>query len=118
MLSWSSGGPAAYAVSLDPATRVTGSFIAMSVFRPEKLPDLAAAKGRLYYLLHSPKDFISIKMPETARQLMKLKGARVEFQTYDGGHGWHGDVYGQLRRGIEWLITQAESVPAFREDAR
>jgi predicted esterase/predicted Ser/Thr protein kinase len=116
-LSWSSGGPAAYAVSLDPATRVTGSFIAMSVFRPEKLPDLAPAKGRLYYLLHSPKDFISIKMPETAKELLQARGARVEFQTYEGGHGWHGDVYGQLRRGIEWLTKEAESLPALREDA-
>ena len=111
-LSWSSGGPAAYAVSLDPATRVTGSFIAMSVFRPENLPDLAAGKGRFYYLLHSPTDFISIKMPETARDLLQAEGARVEFQTYEGGHGWRGDVYGQLRRGLEWLTKQAESVPA------
>jgi predicted esterase/predicted Ser/Thr protein kinase len=116
-LSWSSGGPAAYAVSLDSATRVTGSFIAMSVFRPEKLPDLAAAKGRLYYLLHSPQDFISIKMPETARDLLQARGARVEFQTYEGGHGWRGDVYGHLRRGIEWLTGQAESAPAPRGDA-
>jgi tRNA A-37 threonylcarbamoyl transferase component Bud32/predicted esterase len=116
-LSWSSGGPAAYAVSLDPATRVTGSFIAMSVFRPEKLPDLATAKSRLYYLLHSPKDFISIKMPETARDRLQAEGARVEFQTYDGGHGWHGDVYGQLRQGLEWLTTQAESAPAPRRAA-
>jgi len=37
-LSWSSGGPPAYAVSLDPKTRITGSFVAMSVFRPEWMP--------------------------------------------------------------------------------
>jgi predicted esterase len=114
-LSWSSGGPAAYAVSLDPETRVTGSLIAMSVFRPKKLPDLAVAKDRLYYLLHSLRDPNSIHMPETARDMLLAKGARVEFQTWAGWHGWRGEiVYGQLRRGIEWLTTQAESVPAPR----
>ncbi|MCU0784835.1 MAG: hypothetical protein MUF81_12495 [Verrucomicrobia bacterium] len=28
---------------------------------------------------------------------------RVRRQTYEGGHGWHGDVYGIIRAGIPWL---------------
>jgi predicted esterase len=106
-LSWSSGGPAAYAASLDPTTKVTGSFIVMSVFKPQELSNLAAAKGRPYYLLHSPQDFIPIKMAEKARETLQAHGARVEFKTYEGGHGWRGDVFGMIRQGLAWLDAQA-----------
>ena len=102
-LSWSSGGPAAYALSLDTECQVTGSFIAMSVFRPQTLPDLSAAKGRAYYLLHSPQDSIPIAMAEKARETLSTQGARVKLETYEGGHGWHGDVYSQIRAGLLWL---------------
>src|SRR5262249_17530260 len=51
-LSWSSGGPAAYAISMQKTTAVTGSFIAMSVFHKSELT-LANAKSREYYLLQS-----------------------------------------------------------------
>ena len=47
--------PAAYALSLTNR-KVTGSLIAMSVFKPDLLPPLSAARGRAYYLLHSPDD--------------------------------------------------------------
>ena len=60
-LAWSSGGPAGYAASLDPGSRITGSFIAMSVFKPQGLPDLKLAQGKAYYLLHSPDDFIPLR---------------------------------------------------------
>jgi poly(3-hydroxybutyrate) depolymerase len=53
-LTWSSSGPAAYAVSLT-SKKVTGSLVAMSVFRPDWLPDLKAAKGHAYFLYHSPE---------------------------------------------------------------
>ena len=102
-LAWSSGGPAAYALSLDPQTRVTGSFIAMSVFNSGQLPPLAAARGRAYFLLHSPTDFIPMSMPEQAREALGSNGAQVRLQTYEGGHGWHGDVLGNIRAGVEWL---------------
>src|SRR5262249_9448924 len=51
-LTWSSSGPAAYAVSLT-SKKVAGSFVAMSVFNPKYLPDLEGAKGHAYYLYHS-----------------------------------------------------------------
>jgi len=102
-LTWSSSGPAGYAASLYPNSRITGSFIAMSVFRPNNLPDLAAARGRAFYLLHSPQDqLIPLSMPTNARERLTAKGARVKLTTYDGGHGWHGDVYGMIRSGIDW----------------
>lgn len=102
-LTWSSSGPAAYAIGLQERTRVTGSFIAMSVFRPAQLPPLTVAKGRKFYLLHSPEDFIPLRMAEDAKKQLANNGAIVQLQTYEGGHGWHGDPFGMIRTGINWL---------------
>jgi predicted esterase len=81
----------------------------MSVFKPENLPNLKAARGRSFYILHSPEDFIPIEMAEDARDELVKKGAKVEYQTYAGGHGWHGDVFGTIRSGIGWLEKQAKT---------
>ncbi|HZY87619.1 MAG TPA: hypothetical protein VFE78_22460 [Gemmataceae bacterium] len=102
-LTWSSSGPAAYAASLT-SKKVTGSFIAMSVFKPDLLPDLAAAKGRGYYLYHSPDDRVCpYRMAEQAEKALTKAGAEVKLVTYDGGHGWRGPLYDNIRAGIEWL---------------
>ena len=106
-LAWSSGGPAAYAASVFQRTSVTGSFVAMSVFKPETLPSLRAAKGHAYYVLHSPQDWIPFAMAERAREELTERGARVELTAYQGGHGWQGDVYGNIRAGLEWLQENA-----------
>jgi predicted esterase len=103
LLAWSSSGPATYAYTLAEKTRATGAFVAMSVFKPDELPPLKYAKGRAWYLYHSPEDFIPIAMAEKARDELKDKKAEVELATYAGGHGWKGDVYGDLRRGVSWL---------------
>jgi predicted esterase len=102
-LGWSSGGPPTYALALQKNREVTGSLIAMSVFDRPRLPDLEQARGQAFYLLHSPEDFISIRSVEAARETLRSYGGRVELKTYEGGHGWHGDVFGNIRRGIEWL---------------
>jgi predicted esterase len=105
VLGWSSGGPAAYAVTLgDP--KVAGAFVAMSVFKPEQLPPLAKAKGRAFYVYHSPQDAIPFSMAERAAADLQAKAAKVKLQTYEGGHGWRGDVFGDLRAGIDWLEAQ------------
>jgi len=102
-LGWSSGGPPVYAAALSERTPLTGAFIAMSIFRPADLPPLAAAKGRAFYLLHSPQDFIKIAEAERARDELAGAGARTTLTTYAGGHGWREDPYGHLARGIAWL---------------
>jgi predicted esterase len=103
-LSWSSGGPAAYAVSLSGKTAVKGSLVAMSVFLPKKLPDLKNARGHAYYLLHSPEDDVCrVFFARWARNALGQNKARVTLATYDGGHGWHGDYFGNIRKGIRWL---------------
>jgi predicted esterase len=108
-LSWSSGGPAAYAASVTKDTPVTGSFVAMSVFHPDRMPSLKLAKGKRYYILHSPDDQVCpYRLATTARDTLQEAGADVEFAEYEGGHGWHGDVFGNIRKGVKWLEEQAD----------
>ena len=59
-LGWSSGGPPIYSAAMQDDTKVTGTFVAMSVFKPKLLPPLKSAKGHSFYLLHSPDDWIKI----------------------------------------------------------
>ena len=92
-LSWSSSGPAAYAASLT-SKKVTGSFIAMSVFNPRFLPSLNKAKGHRYYLYHSPEDRVCpFRMAKQAATELPKRGAEVQFVEYAGGHGWYGDLF-------------------------
>lgn len=108
-LSWSSSGPAAYAAALQEKTAVRGSFIAMSVFKPKQLPNLERAKGRLFYIHHSPDDRVCpFRMAEAARDHLVAAKAKVRFNRYDGGHGWRGDVYGNIREGIDWLESMSK----------
>jgi predicted esterase len=103
-LSWSSSGPAAYAASLRDKPGVTGSLIAMSVFNPRFLPPLKAANGHAYYLYHSPQDRVCpYRLAEQAQKSLTENGARVRLATYEGGHGWRGNVYTDIRTGVEWL---------------
>ncbi|HEY5909978.1 MAG TPA: protein kinase, partial [Verrucomicrobiae bacterium] len=107
-LSWSSGGPAGYAASLCRGTRVTGSLIAMSVFRPLSFPDLKSASGQAYFLLHSADDaLVPIDMARNAQHSLTLNGAQATLETYPGGHGWRGDIYGNINAGIRWLEEHA-----------
>jgi predicted esterase len=106
-LSWSSSGPAAYAASLS-GKKIRGSFVAMSVFKPDTLPPLEKAKGHAYYLHHSEADRVCpYRMAEQAEADLKKAGARVKLSRYPGGHGWRGDVFGGIRKGIRWLEKNA-----------
>ncbi len=103
-LGWSSGGPAIYANSVSNNSPVTGSFVAMSVFWPQTLSDIKRAKDHPYFILHSPTDWI--KIDQHARVAVKQlgnAGAKTKLQLYNGGHGWHGDPFGNMKTGIKWL---------------
>jgi predicted esterase len=107
-LGWSSGGPPVYAAALEEKTSLRGAFVAMSVFKPNQLPPLQHAEGRSFYILHSPEDFIPIRMAEQAETKLRANGGRAKLATYEGGHGWRGDVYGMIREGVRWLEKQAQ----------
>lgn len=111
-LTWSSSGSAGYTLAMLPKSGVTGSFVAMSVFRPEWLPPAARAKGHPFYLYHSREDFIPFAQAETARDTLSKAGATVELATYAGGHGWHGNPMVDIRKGIIWLEEQVAGKPA------
>ena len=102
-LTWSSSGPAAYVASLE-VDRLKGSFVAMSVFHKRAMRDMKRAKGHRYYIYHSRDDKVCpLALAEQAKEALSRAGAEVEFQTYAGGHGWHGDVFGAIREGMAWL---------------
>jgi len=102
-LTWSSSGPAAYAASLT-SKKVTGSLVAMSVFNPKFLPELKKAKGHGYYIYHSKEDRVCPwRMAEQAAKDLKKAGAAVKLVEYEGGHGWRGPLYDDIRAGIKWL---------------
>jgi predicted esterase len=102
-LTWSSSGPAAYAASLT-SKKITGSFIAMSVFKPDLLPPLEKAQGHAYFLYHSPDDRVCpFRMAEQAARELEKGGATVKLAKYEGGHGWRGNLYDDIREGVEWL---------------
>ena len=108
-LSWSSSGPAAYATSLQAKRSVNGSFIAMSVFNPKYLPALSSAKGHAYYLYHSQEDRVCpFRMASEAKNSLAENGATVWLETYEGGHGWRGNIYHDIHNGIEWLEKNRE----------
>jgi predicted esterase len=113
LLAWSSGGPAAYAIALYKNSPITGSLIAMSVFRPKELPALTNAAKRSFYLFHSPQDEVCpYPMAQAAQASLERAGAQVTLVDYDGGHGWHGDIFGSIRAGIDWLEKQAPAQQA------
>ncbi|MFN0241748.1 MAG: alpha/beta hydrolase [Planctomycetota bacterium] len=108
-LSWSSGGMLGYTLGAQAKTPVTGTFVAMSVFKPDGLPNLKQAKNRRFYILHSPDDFIPVQMAETARAELAKRDAIVELASYDGGHGWRGDAFARIQTGIDWLTSDASA---------
>ena len=103
-MAWSSSGPAVYAWSVKKGTRATGHFISQAVFKPDGMPSLKGAKGVPYYLHQSPEDkTTAFRFAEEAKKALEKKGAEVKLVEYAGGHGWHGNVYGDMRAGVEWL---------------
>lgn len=112
LLGWSSGGPPCYATTLRKNTPVAGAFIAMSVFKPKEMPPIENAKGKAFYLLQSPDDKVTpMRFAQDAEKTLQAAGAKVKLETYEGGHGWRGDVWTMIRNGVTWLDQQADAKP-------
>ena len=76
----------------------------MSVFNRAFLPPLKGGNGHAYYLYHSQQDRICpYRMAEQAKNSLTENGAKVRLESYEGGHGWRGNVYNDIRNGVEWL---------------
>jgi predicted esterase len=104
-LGWSSSGHALYSISLsDP--KVRGSIIAMSRFLPGRMGNLDQARGRKYFLYHSPQDLICpFREAQLAERTLAEHGANVKLVSYRGGHGWVPNTYycDRIMEGILWL---------------
>jgi poly(3-hydroxybutyrate) depolymerase len=110
-LGWSSSGPPVYVATVRRGSSLAGAFVAMSVYHPETMPALEGARGKSFYVLHSPQDFIKMTFPQKAVEQLKGAGARTTLVEYEGGHGWHGDIWKTIRDGVEWMMGQVGEVP-------
>ena len=111
-LGWSSSGSAAYGSVLTPKSPVKGAVVAMSVFQPGVLPDLAGAKGKRVVILHAAGDkLIPVRIAQMAENRLKTAGAEVQFVEMAGGHGWEDDPLGRITSAVEWLQDGAEKSP-------
>lgn len=117
-LGWSSGGPPVYAAAMRKETTLAGAFVAMSVFKPAQLPPARGLDGRAFYILHSPQDFIQMRFPKDAEKTLAGGGAKTTLVTYEGGHGWRGDVFGNIRAGVEWLEKNAKKAGAEKRKSK
>lgn len=104
LLAWSSSGPAAYSYLAHGKHPVEGAFIAMSVFRPEFFGDAKTLHAKRVFLLHSPQDFIPIKIAEAGKSALESLGVSAQLLTYEGGHGWQGPVWENMRKGLAYLM--------------
>lgn len=106
-LGWSSGGPPLYAASLQPKPVVTAIMPAMSIFYPGMFPPLERAKGRPYFIFHSPEDEVcKFELAKRAEAELTEAGANVKLAEYPGGHGWTSDPFGNISAGVAWMEEQ------------
>ena len=110
-MGWSSSGSPVYRSALLKDTKLTGAFVSMSVWKPDLMPKLKQGKGQAFAILHSPEDFIPIKMAEEARDALEKVKAEVHYATYKGGHGWKDDPFGKMRTAIEFLERKHAKPP-------
>ncbi|WP_428305645.1 alpha/beta hydrolase [Lacipirellula sp.] len=104
LLGWSSGGPPCYASLLQKESPASGAFVAMSIFRKDDYAAAANAAERSFYIYHSPEDEVCLpRMAHEAKDTLSAAGAKTTLVEYAGGHGWHGDMLGSIREGVEWL---------------
>jgi predicted esterase len=88
---------------------VAGGIAAMSVYKPKQLPKPTGAKGRSVYILHSPDDRVCpYWMAKNGLEELTKAKVRTKMVDYAGGHGWRGDIFGNIQDGIKWL----EDAPA------
>jgi len=107
LLGWSSSGPAIYSYAGHGKHEIKGAFVAMSVFDPKSFGGQNKLRVGRFYLLHSPQDFIPMSHPEAAKAALSNLGIPVKLDTYQGGHGWHGSVFDEIRDGMTFLATKA-----------
>jgi hypothetical protein len=105
VVAWSSSGPAVYPMLVAKDSPFIGGYVAMSIW-PKDLGDLAAVKGRRFFLDQSPDDQVTTfdHVRGAFAALTKAK-AVLRLSTYQGGHGWNDDPLPRIREGLRWLLS-------------
>ena len=104
-LGWSSSGHVLYSSSFENP-KIRGSFIAMSRFQPIWFQHPQNAKGKRYYLWHSPDDAVCpYAESEFAALFLGKLGASTVHRSYGGGHGWLPFTFyaDRIREALEWF---------------
>jgi len=57
-------------------------------------------------------------MAQEVARLLASEEAQVKLNTYEGGHGWRGDICPRIAAGIKWLRENARPKPAVQEKSR
>jgi len=120
VLAWSSSGPAIYPLMVTKDSPFQRAYIAMSIWPGGQLGDLAAVKGRRFFLDQSPEDertkFFHVR--EAVPALAKA-GAVVRLSVYHGEHGWGEAPLPRIREGLRWLLGDKPAPkpewPAFKK---
>jgi predicted esterase len=47
-------------------------------------------------------------MAAAAEKQLSKEGAAVKLVEYEGGHGWRGNTFDDVRAGMEWLEKNTE----------
>ena len=102
----------------DVARDITGAFVTLPVWNSDQLSKLKQAKGRAFAILHSPEDFIPIRMAEAARDALSDAKVEVYYATYFGGHGWKDDPYAKMRAAIAFLEEHHAQPPKRKRGRR
>ena len=66
-------------------------------------PDLYEGFAERYDLTVGRWDEFDPAVAGFFRRLFGENGVRTVLETYDGGHGWRGDVYGRIGKALRWL---------------
>ena len=117
LLGWSSSGHAVYSSSFENP-KIGGAFIAMSRFIPRLFTQLRNAKGKRYYLWHSPQDSVCpYSDAETAAKLLTQSGALTILKSYNGGHGWvpNSQYVDRINEALTWFrapVSDAKTMQA------
>jgi predicted esterase len=105
MLGWSSSGHVLYSSSFDNP-KIRGAFIAMSRFVPRMFSHLPNAKGKRFYLWHSPDDTVcAFSEAQNAADLLARRGALTILKSYPGGHGWvpNSNYIDRIKEALVWF---------------
>ncbi|MEI6516098.1 MAG: dienelactone hydrolase family protein [bacterium] len=112
LIGFSAGGYMAYQVALKHPELFTGVII-LDADIPRKNLDEASLKAQTvkvpFYLSHGDKDsYFPASRGAQAMEYVKAAGFPATLATHEGGHALPDDLFGVIKKGVDWIGTQAK----------